>query len=80
MNERETFEADQADAVTRDQQAWETNMASAQMDVAMKAAHAQQARNVGQFWAALADLLNVAWVLGAIIGLAFALHLIKGWF
>jgi hypothetical protein len=80
MNERDTFQADQAEAESRDQQAWETNLASSQMDVAMKAAHGTKTQAATNVLNALASLVNVAWVLVLLGGLAFIAHLIKGWF
>lgn len=79
MNERETFQADQAEAQSRDQEAWETNIASAHMDVAMKAAHASTQQAKTQFWSGLASLVNVVWVLVLLVGLTTLGHLITGW-
>lgn len=80
MNERDTFAQDQADAAQRDQDAWEANLASAQGDVLMKAAHAGQHEATRNVLNAVASLVNVAWVLSLLAGLVFIAHLIEGWF
>lgn len=81
MNERETFQQDQAEAESRDQIAWENTLASAQMDVAMKASHGTLTNAKANLVNALASLVNVAWVLGALYGLSLLAHLITDrWF